>query len=82
MDKKTKNIIVYSSPDCAYCYTLKSYLKTRGVLYEEIDIYEEETGIEKVKEISGQSTLPVILIDEEIIIGWDKQKLNNSLDLN
>jgi len=36
---KDKKITVYSSPDCAYCYTVKGYLEDNGFEYEEINIY-------------------------------------------
>jgi glutaredoxin 3 len=79
--EKDKKIIVYSSPDCAYCYTLKGYLEKKGFNYQEINIYEEESARKKMEEISGQTSVPVTVIGEEVIVGWNKEKINKLLGI-
>ena len=76
-----KKIIVYSSPDCAYCYTLKGYLKEKGIDYEEIDIYVDDEGRKKMEELSGQKNVPVAIVDGQVLTGWDKAKLNQLLEI-
>ena len=76
-----KKVVVYSSPDCAYCYTLKGYLKEKGVGYEEVDIYADDEGRKKMEELSGQKNVPVTVVDDQILIGWDKVKLNKLLEI-
>lgn len=76
-----KKILVYSSPDCAYCYTLKDYLKSKGVEFQEINIYEDEQGYEDMKAISKQNNVPVLLIGDDFVIGWDKKKINELIGL-
>jgi alkyl hydroperoxide reductase subunit F len=78
MDKK---VTVYSSPDCAYCYTLKDYLEKNGIEYEEINIYDDEQAYKRMVEFSGQKSVPVTVIGEEIIIGWDKEKFKEVLGI-
>jgi alkyl hydroperoxide reductase subunit F len=78
MDRK---VTVYSSPDCAYCYTLKSYLEKNGIEYEEINIYEDEQAYERMVEFSNQRNVPVTVIGEEIIVGWDKEKFKEVLGI-
>jgi len=79
--KNNKEVIVYSTPDCAYCYTIKSYLQSEGVDYKEINIYEDEQARKKMEEISGQKNVPVTVIDGEVITGWDKKKINKLLNI-
>jgi len=79
--KNNKKVIVYSTPDCAYCYTLKSYLQSKGIEYKEINIYEDEQERRKMEEISGQKNVPVTVIDGEVITGWDKKKINKLLNI-
>jgi glutaredoxin-like YruB-family protein len=79
--EKEKKIIVYSSPDCAYCYTLKGYLENQGKEYEEINIYEDEQARKKMEELSGQTSVPVTVIGDEVIVGWNKEKINNLLGI-
>lgn len=76
-----KKVLVYSTPDCAYCYTLKSYLQSKGVGYKEINIYEDERERKKMEEISGQKNVPVAVIDNEVVAGWDKEKINKLLGI-
>jgi alkyl hydroperoxide reductase subunit F len=78
MDKK---VTVYSSPDCAYCYTVKGYLEKNGIEYEEINIYEDEQAYERMMAFSNQKNVPVTVIGEEIIVGWDKEKFKEVLGI-
>ncbi len=77
-DKKVK---VYSTPTCPYCVTLKRFLEQNDVEFEEIDISEDEEALEEMKEKSGQSGVPVVEIGEEVIVGFEKEKIKQLLDL-
>ncbi len=77
----SQKIIIYSTPDCAYCYTVKDYLHEKGIQYEEINIYEDEEGRKKMEELSGQQNVPVTIIGEKVINGWNKKLLNEALDI-
>ena len=76
-----QKVIVYSTPDCAYCYTLKSYLQNKDVKYQEINIYENEEERKKMEELSGQKNVPVTVINGQVVAGWDKKKINDLLNL-
>jgi len=79
--KNNKEVIVYSTPDCAYCYTLKSYLQSKGIEYKEINIYENESARKTMEDISGQKNVPVTVIDGQVVTGWDKKKINKLLNI-
>lgn len=81
MNTSKQKIVVYSTPDCAYCYTVKDYLLEKGFQYEEINIYESEEGRKKMEELSGQQNVPVTVVGETVITGWDKKKLNETLKI-
>lgn len=72
-------IKIYSSPDCPYCYVVKDYLTQKGIEFEEIDLYEQPEKRKEMEEISQQKNIPVLVINEEIIIGWDKEKIDEVL---
>jgi alkyl hydroperoxide reductase subunit F len=78
---KEKKITVYSSPDCMYCYTVKGYLEDNGFEYEEINIYDDTEAYERMKEFSGQKNVPVTVIGDEVITGWDKEKFKKVLGI-
>jgi glutaredoxin-like YruB-family protein len=72
---------IYSTPTCVYCKTLKGYLKKNGIDFEDIDISKDEQQLQKMIKDSGQMTVPVVDIDGEIIVGFDKQKIDGLLKI-
>ena len=72
-------VTVYSTPDCSYCIRLKSYLNQKGTAFTTIDVYLDAQGLEKMISLSGQMGVPVIDIDGEVIVGFDKEKIDKLL---
>ena len=73
---------IYSTPTCVYCKTLKGYLKKNLIEFEDIDISKDEKQLQTMIKDSGQMAVPVVDIDGEIIIGFDKEKIDKLLNLN
>ena len=73
---------VYSTPTCVYCKTLKGYLTKNGIKFEDIDVSNDEKQLQKMIKDSGQMGVPVLDIDGEIIIGFDKEKIDKLLKIN
>jgi alkyl hydroperoxide reductase subunit F len=71
-----RKVTVYSTKNCPYCRMAKAFLDKHGVPYESIDVGENSDAAKKMIDLSGQRGVPVILVDDEIIIGFDSQKLN------
>lgn len=73
-----KKVTIYSSSTCAYCVTAKDYFKEIGVEYEEKNV---STDVDARKELmaKGHMGVPVIIIDEEEIVGFDKVKIDAAL---
>lgn len=78
MDKHVK---VYSTPTCPYCIRAKQFLKDQNIPFEDIDVSTNETAAEEMIQRSGQMGVPVLDIDGEIIIGFDKPKIAQALGL-
>lgn len=72
---------IYSTSMCPYCTTLKEFLKERGVEFEEIDVSQDEKAMKEMVEKTGQMGVPVIEIDGEIVIGFDREKIIKLLKL-
>ena len=70
---------VYSTPQCPYCYALKEFLKEHNVEFEDIDVSKDEEARKELVEKSGQMGVPVVEIDGEIIVGFDKEKISELL---
>lgn len=72
------NVVVYTSNTCPYCVTAKDYLKEKGVEYTEKNIQADK---EARKELMGMGHMgvPVLVIDGEEIVGFDKDKIDDLL---
>ncbi len=73
---------LYSTPTCVYCKTLKGYFKRNGIEFEDIDISKDEKELQKMIKLSGQMSVPVVDIDGEVILGFDKVKIDKLLKIN
>jgi alkyl hydroperoxide reductase subunit F len=69
-------VTVYSTQYCQYCRMAKAFLDKHGVPYESIDVGADSKAAEKMIELSGQRGVPVIVVDNEVIVGFDSQRLN------
>ncbi len=72
---------IYSTPTCVYCKSLKEYLDKNKVPYQDIDVSQNEKELETMVAISGQMGVPVIDIDGNVVIGFDKEKVDELLYL-
>ncbi len=79
--EKKHQVRVFSTKTCPYCVTLKAYLDEKGVKYEDIDVGENQEASKEMIDKSGQMGVPVTDIDGQIIIGFDKPKINQLLDI-
>jgi glutaredoxin 3 len=78
MDKKVK---IYSTPTCPYCIRAKQYLKDNNVEFENIDVSTNQQAAQEMVDKSGQMGVPVLDIEGQVIIGFDKEKINQSLGI-
>jgi glutaredoxin 3 len=76
-----KTVKVYSTPTCPYCIRAKQFLKDNNIVFEDVDVSLNETEAEQMVEKSGQMGVPVLDIDGQIIIGFDKEKIKEALGL-
>jgi len=74
-------IKIYSTPTCVYCKTLKEYLKKNKFEFSDIDVSKDGKQLEEMIKASGQMGVPVVDIDGEIVIGFDKIKIDKILKL-
>lgn len=70
---------VYSTNTCPYCIMVKDYLKQKNVNFEEINVGEDQEKAREMVNKSGQMGVPVVDIDGEIIIGFDRAKIDSTL---
>jgi glutaredoxin 3 len=71
--------IVYSTPLCPYCTLAKRYLESKSVEVEEIDVSRDHAAAHEMVHKSGQTGVPVIEINGRIIVGFDRQAIDEAL---
>ncbi|MAZ40900.1 NrdH-redoxin [bacterium] len=69
------NIKIYTTPTCHYCKMTKEFLDENNVKYEAVDVTQDETARNEMIEKSGQMGVPVIDIDGQVLVGFNKEKL-------
>ena len=72
MDKK---VIIYSTPTCPYCMRAKQFLSDNSIAFEDIDVSTNQAAGEEMVRKSGQMGVPVLDIEGEIIVGFDKERI-------
>jgi glutaredoxin 3 len=80
MSMDDSKITIYSAVWCGFCHQAKQYFDSIGVKYTDKDVEKEpEAGLEAVNK-SGQRGIPVIDIDGEIIVGFNRPAIDAALD--
>ncbi|MBI2124076.1 MAG: glutathione S-transferase N-terminal domain-containing protein [Candidatus Wildermuthbacteria bacterium] len=74
-------VTIYSTPYCVYCKAAKEFFQEHGVEYEEKDVAKDEEARERMIQRSGQLGVPVIEVDDEVVVGFDKKKLATLLNV-
>ncbi len=73
------NIKIYTTPTCAYCHQAKSFLSQRGVNFTEYDVSRDQAAAEEMARLSGQRGVPVIIVDGQVVVGFDRARLEHLL---
>ena len=69
-------VTIYSTKNCPYCRMAKAFLDKNNVPYASIDVGEDAEAAKKMVALSGQRGVPVIIVNDEVIVGFDSQRLN------
>lgn len=76
-----KTVLIYTTPTCQYCKMAKEFFTEKGVAYTDFDVSVDEAKRAEMVEKSGQMGVPVIDIENDIIVGFDEPKLRELLDI-
>ncbi len=73
------DVKLYSSPTCGYCHQAKRFLAERGVNVTEYDVSVDHTAAKEVVRLTGQMGVPVIVVDGEVVVGFNRARLEQLL---
>jgi glutaredoxin-like YruB-family protein len=79
MTQTTPQVTVYSATWCAFCHAAKDYLDKKGVAYTDKDVDSDRSIAEEAMKVSGQTGIPVLNINGEVIIGFDRPRIDAAL---
>ncbi len=74
-----KKVVIYSTPTWPWCKKAKECLSQKGISYTEINVAENRDAAREMIQKSGQMGVPVIMVDEQIIVGFNQAKLDQLL---
>ena len=80
-EKRQKRVTVYTTPTCSWCNTLKRYFKETGIQYREVNVAADQKAAEEMVRKSGQQGVPQTDIDGQIVVGFDKARINTLLGI-
>lgn len=81
-NKAQKNVVVYTTPTCSWCTTVKRHFDAHGISYREINVAADAKAAEAMVRKSGQQGVPQTEINGQIVVGFDKTKINSLLGIN
>ena len=70
-----KKVAIYTTPTCGYCRMAKEFFKQNNVAYSEYDVAADADKRNEMVEMTGQMGVPVITIDDNIIVGFNQSKI-------
>ena len=77
-----KKVTIYSTPTCHFCGLAKEYFTANNIPFDSFDVLSDMAKRTEMLDKSGQMGVPVIIIDDHVIVGFDKPKIATALGLN
>ena len=74
-------IVLYTTSWCGWCRKTIAHLDKNGVRYDNRDIERDRQAYADLKRKTGSTGVPVIEIDGELIIGFDRNRIDELLGL-
>lgn len=71
---------VYSTNSCPWCVKAKNYLSSLNVEYVELNVQEDMEAREEMVSKSKQMGVPVLDINGDIIVGFDRNAIDSALN--
>lgn len=77
--KAGRKVVIYTTPACPYCHRTKEYLSRKGVSYIEYNVAQDRDKAREMIQKAGQMRVPVITVDDEVIVGFNQSRLDSLL---
>ncbi|OGG62433.1 NrdH-redoxin [Candidatus Kaiserbacteria bacterium RIFCSPHIGHO2_02_FULL_49_34] len=74
-------VTIYSTPSCHFCHMAKDFFTEHSVAFTDYNVAEDTEKRQEMREITGQMGVPVIMIGENVVIGFDEPKIRELLSI-
>ena len=74
-------VIIFSTPTCSFCNAAKRYFREKNVRFTDVDVSRDQRAARDMQRKTGQMGVPVILINNKPIVGFDKPRIMQMLNL-
>ncbi len=75
------SVILFTTPTCSWCRTVKQYLRKNDIRFKEVDITRDEVAARDMVRRTGQQGVPVTLINNRSVVGFNKNEINRLLNI-
>ena len=77
-----KTVSIYTTPSCTYCRMAKEFFKEHNVAFSEFDVAADPVRRGEMVEMTGQLGVPVIKIDDTLLVGFNRTKVSELLGIS
>ncbi len=74
-------VIMFTTPTCSFCNSAKRYLREKNIRFTEVDVSRDISAARDLQRRTGQTGVPVIMINNRPIVGFDRPKINQMLNI-
>jgi glutaredoxin 3 len=74
-------VIVFSTPTCSFCNQAKRYFREKSIRFTDVDVSRDQSAARDMLRRTGQMGVPIILINNKPIVGFDRPKINQMLNI-
>lgn len=76
-----KTVTIYSTPVCHFCHAAKDFFAENNIAFTEFDVASDQAKRQEMIEMTGQMGVPVIRIEDDVIVGFDEDKVKELLSV-
>jgi arsenate reductase-like glutaredoxin family protein len=73
------DVAIYSTPASLEGQQVRHFFNSKGVRYEEFDVLADPQALQRLRELSGQTDRPVIVVNDRVYIGFDRSQLESAV---
>jgi len=74
-------VVIFTTPTCSYCNVAKRYFREKNIRFTDVDVSRDQRAAADMQRRTGQTAVPVIMINSRAVVGFDKPKINSMLNI-